>query len=137
MSYLLDTNVLSEPSKARPNQGVLSRLADLPGPLLTASVVWHEVLVGVGLLAPSKRRDLLRHYVDSVLKPSLVVLPYDEAAATYHARERARLVRKGRTPSFADGQIAAIARTNGLVLVTRNVADFREFDGLEVESWFS
>ena len=45
----------------------------------------------------------------------------------------ARLSKVGRTPSFADGQIAAIAVVNGLTLVTDNVRNFQHFESLEVE----
>lgn len=64
-----------------------------------------------------------------------MILPYDEAAADWHADERARLAAIGLTPPFADGQIAAVAAVNGLVLVTANVADFRHFQGVTVEDW--
>jgi tRNA(fMet)-specific endonuclease VapC len=66
-----------------------------------------------------------------------VILPYDASAAAWHARERARLTRRGKRPAFVDGQIAAIAAVNDLVLVTRNLRDFSGFSGLEIESWFS
>jgi len=49
--------------------------------------------------------------------------------------ERARLSLDGRTPSFVDGQIAAITVTNGLVLVTRNTSDFEMYSGLELATW--
>ncbi len=51
--------------------------------------------------------------------------------------ERARLAAHGRTLPFVDGQIAAIAQTNNLVLVTANAADFRDFAGLTIEDWRS
>ena len=66
----------------------------------------------------------------------LVVLPYGKEAAAWHARERARLAKKGKAPPFVDGQLAAIAHANGLVLVTRNIRDFAPFADLRVESWF-
>ncbi len=65
----------------------------------------------------------------------MLILPYDERAAEWHAKERARLSLKGRTPSFVDGQIAAIAKVNGLVLVTRNTTDFKSFSKLVIENW--
>ena len=57
-------------------------------------------------------------------------------AAHWHATEWSRLVGLGQTPAFADGQIAAVAAVNSLVLVTRNVADFAAFQGLVIENWF-
>ena len=65
----------------------------------------------------------------------MLILPYDDRAAEWHAKERARLSVKGSTPSFVDGQIAAIAQVNGLILVTRNIDDFKPFDGLKIENW--
>lgn len=64
---------------------------------------------------------------------TIPVLPYDEAAARWHGRERARLAALGRTPSFAAGQIAAIAHTHQLTLVTFNTADYADFSGLMLE----
>lgn len=66
---------------------------------------------------------------------SFPILDYDRQAADWHARERARLAAAGRTPPFVDGQIAAIAHANGLIVVTSNIGDFRAFEGLSVESW--
>lgn len=69
--------------------------------------------------------------------PALPILPYDAAAAEWHADERVRLEKAGTPRPFIDGQVAAIARVNGLVLVTANVKDFRFFDALTVEDWRS
>ena len=56
-------------------------------------------------------------------------------APSWHARECARLSKRGRPPSAADDQIAAVASANDLVLVTANVKDFRRFKDLAVEHW--
>jgi len=64
------------------------------------------------------------------------IFPYTPEAARWLAIERARLIKIGLPPSYADGQIAAIAHTNNLILVTRNVPDFIHFDGLRIENWF-
>ena len=66
---------------------------------------------------------------------SFPILPYDEAAATWHGEERARLDALGRPAPLVDGQIAAIANVNGLVLATTNDNDFAGFKGLTVENW--
>ncbi|MEB3337362.1 MAG: hypothetical protein VKJ46_07875, partial [Leptolyngbyaceae bacterium] len=58
-------------------------------------------------------------------------------AATWHALERARLIVNGRTPAFQDGQIAAIASVNNLILVTNNVSDYTNFQNLKIENWFT
>lgn len=133
--YLLDASVLSEPLKPRPNQNVLDRLARHEAVLATAAPVWHELVFGARRMPPSARRRALERYLDEVIAATLPVLPYDASAAAWHAAERARLVALGRTPPFVDGQIAAIARVHGLVLVTANTNDFADFEGLAVDDW--
>lgn len=77
---------------------------------------------------------MIEQYINDVVL-RLPILPYDAAAAMWHATERARLAAIGRTPPFVDSQIAAIAVTNGLTLVTLNAADYAHFDGLRLEEW--
>jgi predicted nucleic acid-binding protein len=50
--------------------------------------------------------------------------------------ERARLGKRGITPAYRDAQIAAVAATHRLIVVTRNVGDFRSFSGVRVQNWF-
>jgi tRNA(fMet)-specific endonuclease VapC len=133
--YLLDANVLSEPTRARPNEAVIRRLRREEGRVATSAVVIHELLFGVERLPPSKRRQALSEYLDALLASDLPILPYDLAAAKWHARERTRLEAKGRPVPFRDSQIAAIAQTQGLVVVTANVRDFEPFESLEIENW--
>ena len=84
-----------------------------------------------------KRKQQSTRYVHEVLRPSLEVLPCDREAALRHAEERARLTSQGRTPPFVDGQIAAIAMMNDLILITRNTRDFENFTDLRYENWFA
>jgi tRNA(fMet)-specific endonuclease VapC len=135
LRYLLDTNVLSEPVRPQPNTHVLERLAKRRELVCTAAPVWHELAYGCRRLPESKRRRELTQYIEQVLAPTLVVLPYDAAAAAWHAGERARLTALGKTPAFVDGQIAAVAKVNDLVLVTANVKDFDKFEALPFEDW--
>ena len=134
--YLLDTNVLSELVRPQPNAGVRERYRAHEHEGAIASGVWHELLYGVERLAPGRRRDELARYMAEVVRPSLPVLPYDAAAAEWLASERARLDAIGQPRPAIDGQIAAVAATRGLVLVTRNTADFAGYARLHVEDWF-
>lgn len=137
LSYLLDTNVLSEPLKPTPNPDVQRKLVDNEGCVATASLVWHELLFGCYRLPASHRRTTLEKYLHDVIAPHIPVLGYDDAAAAWHASERARLESDGKPPSFVDGQIAAIARVNTLVLVTAKVRHYECFEGLTIEDWRS
>ncbi len=137
MKYLLDTNVLSEPAKPAPNVRVLRQWRENADRICTAAPVWNELLFGCYRLPVSRRRERFEHYVREILEPSLLILPYDARAAEWHAAERARLGGSGRTPSFRDGLIAAVAGSQDLILVTRNVRDFEDYEGLAIEDWAS
>jgi tRNA(fMet)-specific endonuclease VapC len=135
MRYLLDTNMVSEVIRETPDPRVLERFAAAAATVSTAAPAWYELDVGRHMLPAGKRRRALDAALERVFA-LLDILPYDGAAAIWHAEQHARLVRLGRTPSYLDAQIAAVAATNNLVLVTRNVRDFRGFEGLDIESWF-
>ncbi|HJQ39753.1 MAG TPA: type II toxin-antitoxin system VapC family toxin [Thermoanaerobaculia bacterium] len=135
LKYLLDTNVVSEALRPSPRRGVIQRLSRHEDEIAISSVVWHELRFGAERLPPSRRRDVITRYLDEVVLAAIPILDYDRAAAEWHAKERARLAARGETPSFADGQIAAIAQVNDLTLVTFNVADFRRFHELRIVSW--
>jgi len=134
-AYLLDTNVLSEPLRAAPDARVMARFRANRGAIVLCAPAIHELIFGARLLPPSRRRRAIERYVDDLLSTDTAVLPYDLAAAEWHAGERARLIRAGLTPPYIDGQIAAIAAVNRLVLVTSNVRDFQYYSGLDIEDW--
>jgi tRNA(fMet)-specific endonuclease VapC len=135
LRYLLDTNIVSQPVAKKPAAGVLRRLRTVAHQCAIAAPVWHELQYGCERLPASKRREVLEDYLADVVQLSFTILPYDEAAALRHAAERARLERAGSTIPFVDGQIAAIALVNDLVLVTGNLRDFAAFTTLQVENW--
>lgn len=137
VKYLLDTNILSEAKRPKPNQNVMEKLRLCKGEIATATLVIHELLFGCLRLPDSKRRQDLEDYIRNVVLAQLPLFDYDLKAAKYHAQERARLSKVGKIPAFGDGQIAAIAFTNNLFLVTNNVSDFQDFDGLRIENWFN
>lgn len=132
--FLLDTNVWSELMRAAPDRALARKVAAATGSLTTGAPAWHELRFGVARLPASPRKTRLGAYLDE-LGELVPILPYDDAAASWHADERARLESGGKTPPYVDGQLAAIAAIRGLVLVTRNVRDFAAFTGLTVERW--
>jgi tRNA(fMet)-specific endonuclease VapC len=134
--FLLDTNILSEATRVQPNSAVLRKLKQYSQSLATASVVLHELMFGCYRLQASKRRQALEEYITSLLARSIPIFSYDLNAARWHALERARLVSLGRTPTYADGQIAAIAAMNNLILVTNNTVDYIDFQDVQLENWF-
>ena len=135
LRFLLDTNIVSEAIRPFPNAVVLDKIEQNKGKVGIATVVWHELLFGLERLPHSRKRNALEAYLLRVVKATMPILPYDQAAAEWHARERVRLVATGRTPPFLDGQIAATAKANDLVLVTANRSHFESFEGLQIEDW--
>lgn len=137
LRFLLDTNAVSEPIRPAPNRRLLNRLSMHTGAMGIAAPTWHELRFGCERLPVSRRRELIEDYLANVVAVEFPILPYDEAAAAWHARDRVRLLALGRTPAFVDSQIAAIASTQGLTLVTANLPDFVDFEDLQAESWLA
>jgi tRNA(fMet)-specific endonuclease VapC len=135
LRHLLDTSTLSWAIAPKPSEAVLRRLTTHGSGCAIAAPVWHELLYGCERLARGRRRAELEAFVHGVVRPSFPILPYDEAAASWHAGERRRLEKAGRSAPYADEQIAAIAHVNGLELVTTNVRHFAGFEGLRVVDW--
>lgn len=133
--FLLDTNVVSEPLRPKPNARLLARLQRHENDLAIASVVWHELWFGSPRLPLSAKRDAIEKYLNEVVAVSMPILPYAARAAEWHAAERARLSKLGKTPPFVDGQIISIARVNDLILVTLNPSDYAAFEEVSVEDW--
>lgn len=134
--YLLDSNVLSEPLKARPDEGLVQSLHAHQDRLLLCSPVWHELVYGCLRLPDSQRRRRIEEYLDQVVS-RLPLIGYDREAALWHARERARLESVGRPAPLGDSLIASIAGAHNLILVTANLQDFQHFEGLRLEDWRS
>ena len=110
--FLLDTNILSEPLRPVPNPRVMESLARYSGLTATATVVFHEMLYGCYRLPNSRKRRAIEAYLREEIEAKLLLLPYSTEAAKWHASERARLVKLGKTPAYVDAQIAAIAVVN-------------------------
>jgi tRNA(fMet)-specific endonuclease VapC len=135
LRYLLDTSIVSSPISKTPDQGILRRLARHGGQCAIAAPVWHELTLGLRRLPRGRRRTALDAYLQDVVRASFPILPYDDAAATWHGEERARLEALGRPAPYVDAQIAAVAHAHQLTLVTLNTRDFAPFNTLTVENW--
>jgi predicted nucleic acid-binding protein len=124
---VLDTNGLSALFRPAPSGDVIAWLKAQPAnALFITSVTEAELRHGVGLVPEGQRKMVLAARVDLVLIEDFDrrILPFDSAAAKAFADIFVTRRQAGRRISHADGQIAAIARSQGADLATRNVADF-------------
>ena len=127
MSYLLDTDVVSEWVKPRPDPGVVAWFADVDEDQLKLSVgTIAELRYGIALLPHSARRDRLDRWLREDLQVRFAnrILPIDSVIALTWVDVRAERQKIGRPISAMDALIAATAKAHGLALVTRNVSDF-------------
>lgn len=134
--FLVDTNTFCEAAKPEPNRRVLSRLMARQFDWATSATAWEEFIAGVAGLPRSERRSKLEAYSESLIEGGLDVLPFDRTAAEWMGAERARSRKRGVAPAYRDAQIAAVAATRKLIVITRNVDDFSPFSGVRVQNWF-
>ena len=138
MSFLLDTNVLSEPMKERPNSGVLAWLSQVNEDQVFVSVVtFTELRYGVERLAIGKRRERLDGWLrkDLILRFEGRILPVDLRIADACGGLMARSESMGRPIEARDAFIAATAEVHGLTLVTRNTSDFEPTLKVMISPW--
>ena len=134
LRFLLDTHVVSELTKPHPNLGVLQALAQHQADCAISTPTLEELVFGCHRLVPGARRAWLLRWLQG-LPARLPVLPFDQLAAAWLGAERARLAGLGRPAPRTDGEIAAVAVSLGLILVTRNQRDFQTFDGPTTVNW--
>lgn len=131
MSFLVDTNVISEATRPRPDDGVVRWLKSAGGSSLFVSVLTlGEIRKGIEKLRSGARKDSLRAWLESEIPAWFEgrILPVDAAVADRWGR---LVAAAGRTIPAVDSLLAATALVHRLRLVTRNRADY-SFPGLEV-----
>ncbi len=135
---LVDTNVVSETMRRAPDARVIEWFdAQSPGSVYLSAVSLAELLFGIALLPDGRRKQAL----DAGLGDRLAalfgenVLPFDSEAARAYARIVAEARQAGVAIGVADGQIAATAAANNLVIASRDTAPFRAAGLAVIDPW--
>lgn len=134
MTYLFDTDTLSNLLKRTPSATLLNKLAGLPvDEQATTAITLGELVYGATRLGP--RGTTLRERIERDLIANLAILPFDAEAARHYGQMRANLEHQGTPLAEADLRIAAIAITRDIVLVTGNGRHFGRIADLTIENW--
>ena len=130
MTYLVDANVLSEPTKPAPSSKVVNWLSANERNFVVDSIILGELCIGVLALAPGRKRRQLEQWFDALMQ-TVECLPWDATISRRWAKLVVDLRQKGKTMPLLDGMIAATALQHDLTIATRNTGDFRKA-GLKV-----
>ena len=136
--YLLDTNIISEFTKPRPNTNLIKKILNHGNLCAISSTVWQESIFGYQRMPEGKRKQIVGDTMQSI-KDSYEIIPYDSFASEICGELQAKCEEKGKTCPRYDSQIAATAIANGMVLITHNTEDFatlQEVSMLKVEDWW-
>ena len=125
MTYLVDANVLSEPTKQTADSRVVAWLSANESDLVVDSIIIGELRVGILTLPRGRKREKLEHWFESVVE-TIECLPWDAAVSRRWAALVVDLKRKGQTVPLLDGMIAATALHHNLTIATRNTRDFQK-----------
>lgn len=135
---VLDTNVLSEALRPQPSPRVLQWLNSEPAEaLFTTTITEAELLYGVAVLPEGRRKLALREVILRILEERFLgrILPFDRAAAREFAAIAAGRRGAGKPIGEADGRIAAITRSRGAGLATRDVGGFHQCGIALIDPW--
>ncbi|HEX3662425.1 MAG TPA: type II toxin-antitoxin system VapC family toxin [Acidobacteriaceae bacterium] len=135
---VVDTNVLSEAMRERPDPAVAAWLQGQTAlEAFTTAISKAEILYGIEILPQGRKRAALSRVADLIFFETLAgrVLGFDEAAAPHYAQIAAARKASGRAVKTADAQIAAIVRLHGATLATGNTRDFEGCGIRVVNPW--
>lgn len=125
MTYLVDANVLSEPTRPGPNVRVIEWLRKNERELVVDPIIVGEIRFGIYLLAAGRRRQRLEQWFENGVT-RLLCLPWELATGLRWARLLADLRASGQSMPIKDSLIAATALAHGLTVATRNARDFKK-----------
>ena len=125
MRYLVDANVLSEPTKPAPQMRVVEWLRKNEREIAVDPIILGEVRFGILLLPPGKRRAKLERWFNAGVQ-RLLCLPWEAETGLRWAELLAALRASGRAMPIKDSLIAATALVHNLVIATRNRDDFEK-----------
>ena len=134
MKFLVDANVLSEPTRPSPRPAVVAWLRRHEPAIAVDPVILGEIRFGILLLPRGRRRGRLERWFDEGVR-KLHCLPWEAETGLRWAELLVRLRASGRAMPIKDSLIAATALVNRLAVATRNVTDF-EKAGCEVVNPF-
>ena len=137
--YLLDKNIISELMKRNPAQCVIEKVKEYEKFCALSSTTWNELLYGVNIMPAGKKRDFYFDTLVDKIQSDFEIIQYDNHAAWIQADIRSRLKENGIPIEFDDTQIASIAVSNCMILVTRNTKHFepiQKVSPLMLENWF-
>ena len=123
MTYLVDANVLSEPTKQTADRKVVAWLTANESNLVVDPIIIGELRVGILRLPRGRKREKLEQWFESVIE-TIDCLPWDVTVSRQWASLIVNLRRKGQTVPLLDGMIAATALQHDLTVCTRNTRDF-------------
>jgi predicted nucleic acid-binding protein len=135
VKYLVDANVLSEPTKPAPHTGVVEWLRQNERDIAVDPIILGEVRFGILLLPRGRRRTRLERWFDGGIQ-RIVCLPWEAETGLRWAGLLATLRASGRAMPIKDSLIAATALVHDLAVATRNRTDF-EKAGVEVVDPFA
>ena len=125
MIYLVDANVLSEPTKRVADPKVISWLTKNEANLVVDPIIIGELRIGILALPRGQKRQRLEQWLQAVIE-AIDCLPWDAAVSQRWAALVVDLKRKGQNVPLLDGMIAATALQNNLTVATRNTRDFQK-----------
>src|SRR5689334_2197692 len=125
MIYLVDANVLSEPTKTAADSKVVAWLNANESNLIVDSIILGELRMGILALPRGRKRDRLEQWYGTVVE-TIDCIPWDATISRRWAALVVELKRKGETVPLVDGMIAATALQHDLTVATRNTRDLKK-----------